>query len=105
MKIKIIRNILITVLTIFTLLGCNNEISGDKLKKILDDSKYHSMVSYWYAGKKDGYHFIQERRTYTKDKIYKISETEIKVLINLVYTENESEWINLKAGDIEFNSN
>jgi hypothetical protein len=105
MEISKIRNIIIILLSIFSLLGCNNEISGIDINKILDDSINHSAVSYWYVGKKDGYHFVQERWPVSKNKIYKISENEINILINLAYTVNQSEWINLKIGDIEFISN
>ena len=91
------------LLIILVLFGCGGEFSAIDFKRILDDSINHSSVSYWYAGEKNGYHFIQERWLLSgENKTYRISNSEIEVTQSFEYTENQSEWINLKKGDVIF---
>jgi hypothetical protein len=101
-KRKIIPILILSLVTI--LIGCQeHELTGKELKDLLDVSLQHSAVSYWYMGKKDRYHYIQERWPIkTRNKFYKISEVEIFVNKNLRYNKDKAEWINLKLGDIKF---
>ena len=97
------------IIMIYAFIGCinqNSQISGNDLKEIFAESESHSAVSYWYAGKKEGYHFIQERWPVpSKTKMFKIVQNQIRISKEMVYTKNQAEWLNLKKGDVVFENN
>ena len=85
--------------------GCEQEkeMSATELKQEWIESGMQSAVSWWYLGQQDNYHYILKKQP-LESKLYKIRVNTLKINLEerLSFTQDQSKWINLKDGHLEF---
>jgi hypothetical protein len=85
--------------------GCGEafeEVPIATIEHEAQESRMATAVSWWYAGERDGYHYVVIKRTLDQRR-YKVRTTELT--IDLPHKElafAESEWVNLKFGQMQF---
>ncbi len=97
------------IIFLITLFGCADKsiqtIKKSELKSKLEQAFNNSAESWWYAGTDKKFHYIVIKKPLISDTI-KVSTTDLNIINikNYDYTENSSNWVNLKVENIKFKS-
>jgi len=100
-----INKIISLFILAMTIQGCNNNFKNTEhsyFKKRWDDSSKHSVVSWWYFGKKNNTHYIMEKWVIDK-YYYKVKEQNFTITFNNKERAfKATDPINLKSINVNF---
>lgn len=80
-----------------------DEVDAKLVQQKLAESVKHTAVSWWYAGQDDDFHYIVEKWPMEQMR-YKVRKDDVQIDIEVPMGAvlNESDWINLKTTNIQF---